>query len=287
MLPRYNTAMTVRLYDTATRSLVALPRAPGKVGIYACGPTVYGRIHIGNARPFVVFSLLKRFLEHEGLDVTLVINLTDVNDKIYDAAREAGGPSAELARRDDRRLHRRHRPPRARPPRRRAARHRDDPRDHRPDRGADRRGPRLRRRTATSTSASRSFAGYGKLSNRRLEEMDRARRPGAGARRTRSTSRSGRGTRRARTPAWDSPWGHGRPGLAHRVLGDGRGAARPGLRDPRRRDRPRLPPPRERDRADRGGPGARSPRSGCTTGWSSSARRRCRSRSATSPRSSR
>ena len=43
-----------------------------KVGIYACGPTVYGRIHVGNARPFVVFSLLKRFLEHEGYDVTLV-----------------------------------------------------------------------------------------------------------------------------------------------------------------------------------------------------------------------
>ena len=60
------------------------------MGIYACGPTVYGRIHVGNARPYVVFSLLKRFLEHEGYDVTLVANVTDVNDKIYDAARAAG-----------------------------------------------------------------------------------------------------------------------------------------------------------------------------------------------------
>ena len=66
------------------------PRDPGKVGIYACGPTVYSRIHVGNARPFVVFSLLKRFLEHEGYDVTLVANITDINDKIYDAARAAG-----------------------------------------------------------------------------------------------------------------------------------------------------------------------------------------------------
>ena len=68
------------------------PRDPGRVRIYACGPTVYGRIHVGNARPFVVFSLLKRFLVHEGYEVTFVANITDVNDKIYDAARAAGEP---------------------------------------------------------------------------------------------------------------------------------------------------------------------------------------------------
>jgi cysteinyl-tRNA synthetase len=89
---------TIRLYDTRTREVRPLePRDPGKVGIYACGPTVYARVHVGNARPFVVFSQLKRFLEHEGLDVTLVANITDINDKIYDAAAAAGRPSAELA----------------------------------------------------------------------------------------------------------------------------------------------------------------------------------------------
>src|ERR1700735_4759743 len=78
----------ILLHDTRSGELQLLrPRDPGRVGIYACGPTVYSRIHIGNARPFVVFSLLRRFLEHEGLDVTLVVNITDVNDKIYDAAR--------------------------------------------------------------------------------------------------------------------------------------------------------------------------------------------------------
>src|ERR1700689_2231746 len=86
------------LHDTLTGELQSLsPREPGKLGIYACGPTVYSRIHIGNARPFVVFSLLKRFLEHEGYATTLVINVTDVNDKIYDAARPLGRPSAKLA----------------------------------------------------------------------------------------------------------------------------------------------------------------------------------------------
>ncbi len=86
------------LHDTLSGNVVPLsPRDPGRVGIYACGPTVYSRIHIGNARPFVVFSLLKRFLEHEGHDVSLVVNVTDVNDKIYDAARAQGRPSEELA----------------------------------------------------------------------------------------------------------------------------------------------------------------------------------------------
>src|SRR5215212_3897269 len=90
---------TVRLHDTKTGALKELePRAGGRIGIYACGPTVYGRIHVGNARPFVVFSLLKRFLAHEGYDAPLVVNVTDVNDKIYDAALERGVPSDQLAR---------------------------------------------------------------------------------------------------------------------------------------------------------------------------------------------
>jgi cysteinyl-tRNA synthetase len=88
----------IRIHDTLRGKPVSLePREPGKVGIYACGPTVYARIHVGNARPFVVFGLLKRFLEHEGYEVTLVENVTDVNDKIYDAAREKGLASEQLA----------------------------------------------------------------------------------------------------------------------------------------------------------------------------------------------
>jgi cysteinyl-tRNA synthetase len=89
----------VRIHDTLSGEVVPLePRDPSKVGIYACGPTVYGPIHVGNARPYLVFALLKRFLEHEGKEVTLVENVTDVNDKIYDAARERGIPSERLAK---------------------------------------------------------------------------------------------------------------------------------------------------------------------------------------------
>jgi cysteinyl-tRNA synthetase len=89
----------ISLHDTQTGQVRRLEtRQPGRVGIYACGPTVYGRIHVGNARPYVVFSLLKRFLEREGHRVMFVTNVTDVNDKIYARAQELGIPSAQLAR---------------------------------------------------------------------------------------------------------------------------------------------------------------------------------------------
>jgi cysteinyl-tRNA synthetase len=87
----------IALHDTRTGRSQPIRSDDGKVGVYACGPTVYARIHVGNARPFVVFSLFKRFLEHEGLPTVFVANVTDVNDKIYDAARRAGVPSAQLA----------------------------------------------------------------------------------------------------------------------------------------------------------------------------------------------
>src|ERR671932_624327 len=84
---KHETGGEISITDTLAGERRTLePRDPPRVGIYACGPTVYSRIHVGNARPYVVFSLLKRFLEHEGHDVTFVANITDINDKIYDAA---------------------------------------------------------------------------------------------------------------------------------------------------------------------------------------------------------
>ena len=88
----------MRIKDTLSGELRAVePRDAAAVGIYACGPTVYSRIHVGNARPYVIFMLLRRFLAAQGYDPTLVINVTDINDKIYDAAREAGQSSADYA----------------------------------------------------------------------------------------------------------------------------------------------------------------------------------------------
>ncbi len=86
----------MRLYNTLSRQLEELPTPPGPVRMYFCGPTVYQRAHIGNARPFVLGMWLRAWLRHRGYDATFVHNITDVNDKIYDAA---PGVSAELAER--------------------------------------------------------------------------------------------------------------------------------------------------------------------------------------------
>jgi cysteinyl-tRNA synthetase len=88
----------MRLRDTLTGELRELERGPdGTIGFYVCGPTIYDRIHVGNARPVVVFLQMKRYLEWRGQPVRLVENITDINDKIYDAARARGVRSDELA----------------------------------------------------------------------------------------------------------------------------------------------------------------------------------------------
>jgi cysteinyl-tRNA synthetase len=86
----------MRLYSTLSRELEELPAPPGPIRMYFCGPTVYQRAHIGNARPFILGMWLRSWLRERGYDATLVHNITDVNDKIYDAA---PGASAELAAR--------------------------------------------------------------------------------------------------------------------------------------------------------------------------------------------
>jgi cysteinyl-tRNA synthetase len=87
----------MRLYSTLARDLVDLPEVPGPIGMYVCGPTVYARAHIGNARPYVIAVWYKRWLRERGYDVTLVHNITDVNDKIYEAAPGASAARAEEA----------------------------------------------------------------------------------------------------------------------------------------------------------------------------------------------
>jgi cysteinyl-tRNA synthetase len=203
----------IRLHDTRTGALAPLePRDPDKVGIYACGPTVYNRIHIGNARPFVVYSLLKRFLEHEGYDVTFVANITDVNDKIYDAARPLGVPSQQLA--DEMTAHYLAdtgglglgRP------------------DHEPlaseyiEQMVSLIAALIERDAAYAVEGDvyfrvRSDGGYGTLSHRQIEDMDQGE---GGEGLTRKEDPLDFALWKAQKPgedtAWDTPWGRGRPG---------------------------------------------------------------------------
>jgi cysteinyl-tRNA synthetase len=217
----------VRIHDTLTGQLRPLePREQSKVGIYACGPTVYGRIHVGNARPFVVFALLKRFLELEGYEVTLVENVTDVNDKIYDAARERGAASAELAREMT------------------AAYVEDTDRlglgrpDVEPkatetiDAIVDLIDALVRSGHAYEAGGDvyfrvSSFEGYGKLSNRPLEEMQQG--EGDDAAELKEAPQDfalWKAHKEDEDTWWESPWGRGRPGwhiecsaMAEQILG--------------------------------------------------------------------
>ncbi len=219
----------IRLHDTRSGELLSLtPDDPARVGIYACGPTVYSRIHIGNARPFVIFSLLERFLEHEGYGVELVMNVTDVNDKIYDAARAAGRPSAELAaemtalyRADTDALGL------GRP-------------DHEPL-ASETIGPIVAHIAALIESGHayaadgdvyfrvRSDPGYGSLSHRRPDDMDQGEGVEGAARKEDPLDFAlWKAHKEGEDTVWDAPWGPGRPGwhiecsaMAEELLGVG------------------------------------------------------------------
>jgi cysteinyl-tRNA synthetase len=91
--------VSITLYNTLSRNVDPLPEPPGPVHMYVCGSTVYQRIHVGNARPFVLGMWLRGWLRERGYDVTLVHNITDVDDKVYAEAAKRGLPSRELSER--------------------------------------------------------------------------------------------------------------------------------------------------------------------------------------------
>jgi cysteinyl-tRNA synthetase len=91
--------VSIKLYNTLTRKLEELPEPPGAVRMYFCGSTVYQRIHVGNARPFLFAMWLRRWLRELGYEVVLVHNITDVDDKVYAEAAKQGLPSRELSER--------------------------------------------------------------------------------------------------------------------------------------------------------------------------------------------
>jgi len=259
----------MRLFDTYTRGLFELPPPPGPIRIYVCGPTVYQRIHIGNARPFVLSLWLKRWLEQEGYDVRLAENITDINDKIYAAA---PGHSAELAAEasqwyvEDTDLLGLGRP------------------DHEPK--ASETIPEIVELIGKLVERGLAYPAGGDVYFRvaAFPEYGPAVRPpwrrgfaaqpvrGIGAPRAEGgfpRLRAVEGAQGGRGHGLGVALGPWSSRMAHRMLGDGGEIPRPGLRDPRRRHRPGLPAPRERGSPS---PVARATSlrgCGCTTGcWS-------------------
>jgi cysteinyl-tRNA synthetase len=204
--------MDIRLYNTLTRSKEPLrPRDAGRIGLYVCGPTVYDDAHIGHARAYVAFDVLFRFLRFAGFDVTYVRNYTDVDDKVIKRAAEAGTTPNELAERY-------------------IARYREDmarlrvlepnvtPRvtEHIPEilalvKTLVDRGHAYQLDDGVYFSV-RSYNGYGRLSGRRIDEMMSGARVDIDAKKQDPLDFALWKLAKTGEPAWDSPWGPGRPG---------------------------------------------------------------------------
>jgi cysteinyl-tRNA synthetase len=204
--------VTLRLYNTLTRSKEDfVPREEGKVSMYVCGPTVYNHIHIGNARTFLSFDLIRRYLAHRGFDVRFVQNITDVDDKIIRAAAEEGVPAAEIAARYTESFLAAMKglgvePPTVQPratetiPEMIAMVERLIDRGHAYVVDGD------------VYFSVRSFPGYGKLSGRDIDELESGARVDVDERKHDPLDFALWKSAKPGEPHWTSPWGEGRPG---------------------------------------------------------------------------
>ena len=204
--------MSIRVHNSLTRTKEEFqPRDESRVGIYVCGVTPYSETHIGHARPAVVWDVIRRYLEYRGYNVFLVQNYTDVDDKIIDRAKELGMNPAELAERHIAEFEAQMealgvRPPDAAP---RATQHIDDMIEVVESLIAKGHAYQVNGDVYFDIA---SYTGYGRLSNRRTEELmadesseyrSKKRNPGDFA--LWKSAKPGE-------PSWDSPWGDGRPG---------------------------------------------------------------------------
>lgn len=203
----------MKIYNTLTRNKEEFtPLEDGKVKIYACGPTVYNYFHIGNARPFVVFDTLRRYLIHLGYDVKFVQNFTDVDDKIINKAKEEGVSATELSGRYIKEYF-------------------DDaealnvlPADIHPKVSEHIEDIIEFIKTLISKGyayeadgdvyyATRKFKEYGKLSNQRVDDLESGSRIAIGeVKRDPLDFALWKAQKEESEIAWDSPWGKGRPG---------------------------------------------------------------------------
>ncbi|MFY9383643.1 MAG: cysteine--tRNA ligase [Acetomicrobium sp.] len=204
--------MGLTLYNDLTRCKEEfMPLIQGKVGFYVCGPTVYDFIHIGNARPFVVFDVLRRYMEHKGLEVIYVQNFTDIDDKMINKANELGISVEELAERFINAYFEDIAPLGVK----RATVH-PFATEH-IDEIIDLISRIMENGHAYVTEGNvyfdvKSFPEYGKLSGQSIEELQAGARIEVDVRKRHPLDFVLWKAQKAGEPWWDSPWGPGRPG---------------------------------------------------------------------------
>lgn len=203
----------MQIYNTMTRKKEELiPLVPGQISMYACGPTVYNYFHIGNARPFIVFDTLRRYLEYRGYNVRFVQNFTDIDDKMIRRANEEGTTVKELGERFIKEYY------------------------HDADALGVRRAsvnPRATEHIGEIISlvrtliekghayatpdgdvyfSVRSFDGYGKLSGQNIDDLENGARVDPDEAKRDPLDFALWKAEKPGEPSWESPWGKGRPG---------------------------------------------------------------------------
>lgn len=220
--------MTIRIFNTLNnRKEEFVPRESGKVAMYVCGPTTYNLIHLGNARPLIVFDTIRRFFEYAGFEVTFIQNFTDIDDKIINRAKEENMDALALADKYIKEYYKDAgalgvRPATIHP---RVSQHMPEIID-------------MIERIIKSGYAYEiggdvyfavsKFSGYGKLSGRKLEDMQAGARVDVDDRKQHPMDFALWKAAKPGEPSWDSPWGQGRPGwhiecsaMASKYLGMG------------------------------------------------------------------
>ena len=203
----------MQIYNTQTRRKEEfIPLEEGKVRIYACGPTVYNYFHIGNARPFIVFDTLRRYLEHKGYEVKFVQNFTDIDDKMIRRANEEGITVKELGERfiaeyykdaDALGIERATVNPKAT--------------EHIPEiieiiRKLEEKGLAYAVDNGDVYYNTKGFAGYGKLCGQCMDDLESGARIEVDSIKRNPMDFALWKAQKPGEPAWESPWGMGRPG---------------------------------------------------------------------------
>ena len=203
----------MQIYNTQSRRKEEfVPITPGKVGIYCCGPTVYNYFHIGNARPFIVFDTLRRYFEYKGYEVTFVQNFTDIDDKMIRRANEEGITVKELGERfiaeyyrdaDALGVERATVNPKAT--------------EHIPEiigiiQKLVEKGLAYACPNGDVYYDTQAFPGYGKLCGQNLEDLESGARIDVDPNKRHPMDFALWKAQKPGEPAWESPWGMGRPG---------------------------------------------------------------------------
>ncbi len=209
----------MKIFNTLTRKKEEfVPITPGKVGIYVCGPTVYDFIHIGNARPMIVFDTLRRYLEYKGYEVNYVSNFTDVDDKIIARANKDNVAASyisekyiEECKKDMEALN--VRPATTHPQATKEIPDMIDMVQTLIDKG------HAYEKNGTVYFRTRSFADYGKLSHKNIDDLEAGHRDEAHQLKVSGEDEKEDGLdfvlwkpKKEGEPSWTSPWSDGRPG---------------------------------------------------------------------------